>query len=444
MKRYTHRELKFVFWRRWLGKIPNFNSRCVYFLLFILLAGCASKSATSDDLISIQILDRNGFSETISAKDRLKNYEQADFTAPQPYQKVVRIFGKPNLGKTSSIITTYHSNGQTWQYLEIENGRAHGQFIEWHPNGVNKLEATVIAGTPDLGEAAQMTWLFDGDSHVYDEQGHLIASIPYNKGLLDGPSRHYYANGKLLKEIPYERDEIHGIVRLMNEEGTCVEKIGYSHGEKHGTAIAYWTPAQFKYREVSDNGHLMKAEYFNPQGEKVAGIENGEGNQAVFENGKLTSLLEYHKGVVDGAVQHFNSQGQLTAILSIKDGAKNGEEWEYYSSNEKKPKLYLQWNDDVIEGVAKTWYENGVMESQREMHDNKKHGLSFAWFKEGDLMFMEEYENDQLIKGSYFKKWEKNPISKIENGKGVATLFDQDGKFLKKITYDKGLPQNDF
>ena len=58
-----------------------------YFLLFILLAGCASKSATSDDLVSIQILDRNGFSETISAKDRLKNYEQADFTAPQPYQK---------------------------------------------------------------------------------------------------------------------------------------------------------------------------------------------------------------------------------------------------------------------------------------------------------------------------------------------------------------------
>lgn len=414
-----------------------------YFLLLLLLTGCASRSATSDDLVSIQILDRNGFSETISAKDRLKNYEQADFTASQPYQKVVRIFGKPNLGKTSSIITTYHSNGLPWQYLEIENGRAHGQFIEWHPNGERKLQATVIAGTPDLSETAQTTWLFDGDSNVFDEQGHLIASIPYKKGLLDGSSHYYYPDGNLSKEIPYERDEIHGVVRLIDKEGACIEKIEYSHGEKHGTAIAYWTPSQCKYREVSDHGHLMKAEYFNPQGEVVAVIENGEGNQAIFENGKLTSLLEHHKGVVDGAVQHFNPQGQLIAVLSIKDGAKNGEEWEYYPSNEKQPRLCLQWTDDVIEGVVKTWYENGVMESQREMHDNKKHGFSCAWFKEGDLMFMEEYENDQLVKGSYFKKWEKNPISKIENGKGVATLFDQDGKFLKKITYDRGLPQNE-
>jgi hypothetical protein len=58
-------------------------------------------------------------------------------------------------------------------------------------------------------------------------------------------------------------------------------------------------------------------------------------------------------------------------------------------------------------------------------------------------MLMEEYENDLLMKGSYYKKYEKKAVSKIENGSGVATLYDKEGKFLKKITYEKGLPEKE-
>ena len=77
------------------------------------------------------------------------------------------------------------------------------------------------------------------------------------------------------------------------------------------------------------------------------------------------------------------------------------------------------------------------------MNNNKKHGLSFAWYKEGDLMLMEEYENDLLVKGSYYKNWEKTAISKVENGKGIATLFDKDGRLIRKIDYEKGIPLNE-
>ena len=58
-------------------------------------------------------------------------------------------------------------------------------------------------------------------------------------------------------------------------------------------------------------------------------------------------------------------------------------------------------------------------------------------------MLMEEYENDQLVKGSYFNKDGKKPVSKIENGKGLATLFDKDGRPIKKIVYEKGSPQKE-
>ncbi len=411
-------------------------------ILLLILSACSSRApSTTEDLVSIQLLDRNGFSETISANDRLTTYHKMNFLAPQPYQKVVRVYGKASQGKTASKISTYHKNGQPWQYLEIENGRAHGKFLEWHENGQLKIEAFVIEGTPDISEMAQMTWFFNDICLVYDEKGHLIAKIPYDKGLLEGVAHYFYPNGSLSREVPHLKDQIHGSVQVFNAEGTCVEKITYNHGDKEGSAFANWTPSQIKYTEIYQQGKLGEAKYFSPDGSPVASIENGNGQQALFNETTLESLIEYRQGIVEGTIKTFDPKGQLLSLYHIKDDMKNGEECEYYPS--QKPKLSLQWINDQIQGTCKTWYENGVLESQREMHDNKKHGLSFAWFKDGDLMLMEEYENDLLTKGSYYKKWEKKPTSKIENGTGIATLFDQEGKFLKKITYEKGLPQKE-
>ncbi len=55
-------------------------------------------------------------------------------------------------------------------------------------------------------------------------------------------------------------------------------------------------------------------------------------------------------------------------------------------------------------------------------------------------MLMEEYENDKLLKGSYYKKGEANPISTIENGFGIATLYNAEGHFVQKVNYERGKP----
>jgi antitoxin component YwqK of YwqJK toxin-antitoxin module len=89
---------------------------------------------------------------------------------------------------------------------------------------------------------------------------------------------------------------------------------------------------------------------------------------------------------------------------------------------------------------VRTWYLNGKIESQREIHGNKKQGVSLAWFKNGDLMLHEEYENELLVKGSYYKSGDKQAVSKVDAGKGLATLYTSDGIFLKKVSYEKGKP----
>jgi antitoxin component YwqK of YwqJK toxin-antitoxin module len=418
--------------------------RIHFIFIAIILVGCCDRKYSPDDLFSIQILDRNGLCETISVKERLSIYEKVDFDTPQPYQKVVRVYGKAGFGKTSSKILTYHPNGQPMQYLEIQDGRAFGQYRQWYENGQKKLEATVIAGTPDVSETAQMTWLFDGMSCVYDEGGGVLAEILYEKGFLHGFSRYYHSGGAIAKEVFYQKDEIEGVVRIFDRQGECVEEISYTKGVKNGEAAGYWFLGSPKYKEIYENGSLIFGQYYTYGGEKVGGVENGEGEIVVFNDNKRV-VIQCHLGVVEGVIKTFNSQGGVISSVFMKGNKKNGEELEYYPSlvSEERKKLSMQWKDDRIEGVVKTWYESGALESEREFHDNKKHGRCFAWFPDGELMLMEEYENDCLIKGLYFKKSEKEPISKVLNGVGVATISDSFGSVVKKIVYEKGIPECD-
>ncbi len=414
-------------------------------LAIVLFSSCQRRPPDqSDQIVSMQLIDRNGFTETISIKDRLTPFQSIDFLSPQPYQKVLRIYGKTPQGKSLSKISSYHSNGHIWQLLEVVDGRAHGAYQEWYPNGQQKIHANVIEGLADIHDLAQNSWVFHEKSQVWDEQGNTIAQIHYDKGLLHGLSTYYHPNGQISQIIPYDQGNIHGETLRFNEKGHILETIPFVQGKNHGAASGNWSESARAYDEIYDKGLLLSGIYFDPQGEKSGKIVDGNGFKPLFQNGKLASTIEYQKGLQQGLVEEYFPNGELRCSYQILDDKKQGEEWEYYPTSTKarpKPKLNLHWHEDQIEGQVKTWYENGTLESQREMHQQKKQGLSFAWYKNGDIMMVEDYANDLLIKGSYFKKGDKKPVSKIEDGKGLATLFTNEGIFWKKIIYEKGKPQ---
>ncbi len=418
-----------------------------YLTVIVLLCfcGCAPKQSAdkSGTILSMQIIDRNGFTETISNKDRLCSFKDTNFLSPQPFQKVLRIYGRNLAGQSTSKITSYHDNGSLCQYLEAVDGRAHGLYQEWHPNGQLKIETQVIEGTADIHELAQASWVFEGLCQVQNEQGQKIAEFHYNKGLLEETASYFFPDGKLQKKIPYAQGEIHGIYQLLDEEGNILEEIPYAKGEKEGVARAYWAPGIFLSEEHFEGGLLQEASYFDREGNCIAKVEKGEGKLAQFQEGKLYCLSSITKGRGEGEVSYFNPDGTLHISYILKEGKKQGEEWEYfpYSAQETpRAKLCIHWNEDRIEGQVKTWYPNGQAESQREIHNNKKQGNCFAWYKNGELMLLEEYENDLLLKGSYYKKGDKKAVSKVDSGKGIAYLYTAEGIFSKKVSYEKGKP----
>lgn len=409
--------------------------------LLFLLGGCGITDH-SNTIISMQTVDRNGFCETISNKDRLQVYQAVDFLSAQPYEKVLRVYGKDTEGKSHSKITSYHSNGSNWQYLEAIDGRANGRYLEWHENGKIKIEATVIEGVADLTENAQKSWLFDRECSVWDEEGNLEAEFLYVRGKLEGEAKYYYSNGALQQSITYTHGIIDGDLCRFDQEGNTIEKIHYHQGVKEGPATALWCLNQSKYQEQYREGLLFNAVYFDPDGTIVSEIENGQGLKTEFEDDSIYATVEYENGIADGLVKLYHKKGALLRSYHVHEGMKNGEEWEYYPSDIENPKphLMISWFEDKIQGITKTWYENGALESEREMSGNKKHGLSFAYYKSGELMLMEEYENDRLIQGSYYKKGEKAPVSIVQNGEGTATLYSPEAQLLKKITYERHQP----
>ena len=430
------------------GKLnPNFESISVYVLLpFILLfCSCASQKTAdkSDAIVSMQIIDRNGFTETISNKDRLSSFQTTDFLTSQPFQKVLRVYGRNSKGQSTSKITSYHDNGGLSQYLEAVDGRANGLYKEWFPNGQLKVESHIVEGVADIHELAQSTWVFDEECTVWDDQGNKTALFHYEKGLLVDKAFHFFPNGNIQRMIPYEKGEIHGLSLAFDEQGNILEEIPYIKGQKEGISTVRWTPTTLLSTEYFNDGKLIEATYWNSQSEEVARVKNGSGKLAQFEEGHLTTLFSIQEGIVEGEITHFHKDGTLHFSYVLKDGVKNGEEWEYhpYKQGEKPiPKLCIHWEQDQIQGQIKTWYPTGQAESQREIHNNKKQGSCFAWYKNGDLMLTEEYENDLLVKGAYYKKGDKKAVTKIDSGKGIASLYTPEGIFLKKINYEKGKP----
>lgn len=416
-------------------------------ILFLALS-CTSRYVAvpcETYLTCINIIDQNGTSETISNLDRLQRYAEVDFLKPQPYQKVLRVFNRDACGDLPSIITSYYPNGVPNQYLEVVNGRAKGTYLEWFSDGTQKISAYVIGGAADLTKCAEETWLFDGLNRAWDEEGRLVAELEYNKGDLHGTSIYYHKNGNPWKRVSCQRGKIEGIVEIFLENGTLFQTIAYTQGIKNGPSIRYWCEGSIASEECYCMGKLINGQYRDREGKKVGGICEGTGIKAVFGKESITELQEYREGHQEGMVKVFAKNGGVVQTYFIKNACKHGEEYWYYepltAMSKPRPKLLLTWYEGKIQGPAKTWFPNGNMESQREMSNNTKNGLSTAWYEDGNLMLIEEYEKDKIVKGEYYKKGDFLPVSQVIDGRGTATLFDPDGSFLRKVEYIRGIPQ---
>lgn len=411
---------------------------CILGLLF--LTGCTAVKPVCSPLASINIVDANGVSEIISNEERLKQYDTVDFMIPQPYQKVVRVYKRNEQGNIMACITTYHPNGELKQYLEVLNGRAFGEYGAWYENGMRKVEARVIGGPGDLYDGVEKSWLFDSACFAYGQDGHLEAEIPYSKGKREGLALYYHKNGATWKKISLRNDKLDGPYLIYYDNGTLLEKSDFCEGKREGKLYRYWFGGAVAADELYEDDRLIEGRYFSPCGEQISEVVCGNGFRAIFGKNCVVEYHEYKAGVREGLVKVLGKKGDIVRTYGVKNGLKQGEEIDYDPVT-KHPKLSISWDQGKIQGIVKSWYPNGVQESQREMAGNKKMGILTAWYNDGSLMLIENYDQDRLVKGEYYKHGNGFPVSTVNNGEGLATLYDANGLFVRKVSYLNGKPE---
>lgn len=418
-----------------------------------LFFGCSQETCyicePNQDLACVSIMDREGSVTTINAEERLKGYVSVNFMTPQPYEKVLRVYKKDCEGNSYAYVTSYHPNGQLKQYLEIRNAGAYGAYKEWHENSTLKFECTLVGGEPDITSDAQKSWQFDGVCKAWDDCSNLIATYNYCKGSLEGESIQYYPGDIVRARTPYTRNEINGTVEMFFPDGSSMAKAKWNNGELHGEAIRYWKSGIVAAEETFEYSRILAGTYYNPDGTEVAAIVDGYGFRPTYKQECLSELCEFQEGIPGGEIKVLHEKGYLISSHHIKDGVKDGIETFYYAPplgtkvfgpETQKSQLMITWRDGRIHGVTKSWYPDGNIESQREMADNQRNGLLTAWYRDGSFMLVEEYENNRLVKGEYFKRGERRPETKVTDGEGIATLYDADGHFLRRLSYFHGSP----
>lgn len=403
-------------------------------LLSLFLIGCAQHAAYSPALSSVNLVDQNGMTQTIGSKERLKSFSEVDFQKPQPYQKVLRVYTPRSDGGIPAALTSYYPSGQIKQSLSILSGRACGPYKEWYENGIPRIEASLLGGSPQFGAAAEQTWIFDGPCKAYNDQGKAIGTMTYEKGSLAGEALYYSEAGALLKKIYYQKGLPEGAAEYYYPSGKLKQKIGFTKGLPHGEMTLFDETGLLVAEEYYQMGRLMEAKY--PRAMGLAGVHVGMGFR-LQERSEGYVLEEITLGELIGQVKEYK-EGHLVHSYFQNRGVKDGKE--YFWNKSGVAYIEIPYKAGQIQGEVITRYEGGELQSQREMSNNQKNGSLRAWYLDGQLMLTEEYTNDVLQSGSYYKKGSGLPISRVLEGNGTATLFDAQGLLEKKISYKDGQP----
>lgn len=74
-----------------------------------------------------------------------------------------------------------------------------------------------------------------------------------------------------------------------------------------------------------------------------------------------------------------------------------------YENNGELKSIY-PYENGLIDGICRDWYENGQIESERIMKKGCSNGYEKCWYPNGILKSISSYKSGGII---YYKKWDE-------------------------------------
>lgn len=298
-----------------------------------------------------------------------------------------------------------------------ENGKEHGEFKDFYPNGKEKLIINFVNG--DL----------QGMERSYDIDGNLIIKKTYEKSKLhgevleyhykyldesytnvvvikdqlgkpslkeksfrkmdsyDGPFESYYENGYLEKKGQYKNNKMDGVWTFDNPDGSSAKSLTYKDGKKEG--------------------------FFQQ-----------------FKDGYLHYQGNYVNDRADGELKVFYETGELKSTQLFVDGTPKKDTFYHMNGAVKSTQTYV---GGQVEGVVETFYDSGELESRSHYKFGKQDGLYEKFTIDGTILKTIQYSRGTEVDGKNYDDF-GNLLYTYTKDSNFITLIDYylDGKIKRK------------
>jgi len=339
-----------------------------------------TKSNYIDDRLTGQKLDFNNLGQLICKS----NYSASSNEPAKEAQLEGEYFSYSNEGiliasgkylhnKKEGLWKEYTNKGVLISEIEYKEGKRHGLASYYYDTGKLKSNNTFYELITVNGKPFRN--VYDGAKTDYYQSGRVQLSEHYKLGVKDGVFERYYETGVLSDHSEYQNGLLVGIENYWDIKGTKTAENKYEIVKKDTIYISQKTDTSRAWKDAV-----------------------------------LVSEVPFKSGKEDGIRKSYFPSGKLSSLMNYKNGLLQGETIEYYENGQVKSK------------------RNYYTPTNNYAQSTKTVGWSSNYESDGTLI--SKSYNDSTEKVIFQRRCYGGKTNLIEAGKCVTITFFPEGKLM--------------
>lgn len=258
----------------------------------------------------------------------------------------------------------YADKSKIWFTCPLVNGRFHGAYAKYYPDGSLFETGFFVNGSKDS------TVTFYGLNGAVTNTGH------YKNGNMDGEWKFFNELGEQTSLLHYKNNELEG-KRVTYNHGFVSYESNYKEGQRSGVQYIYGADKQLAVVLYFDAGILMSYTYEGKDGKLLPNIEmkNGSGKLiSYYSNGQKSAELNYQQSLMEGKQIFYYSNGNVAEERNFINSDYNGVYKEYHPNG--KVKMISNYKDDELHGLHQEFDDAGNLIISKNYFFGELHGIA--------------------------------------------------------------------
>ncbi len=295
-----------------------------------------------------------------------------------------RIDSIPLENSSGKVVLHFAGSQQKQVEYTIENGKRHGNYLSWYPDGTLRVKGTYFRG--DFH--GQWTWYF--------LSGKIQTQGSYYYGDKNGEWKRYYENGKPYSIEHFRLGENEGQEIYYFDNGKISTDKNYKENNPDGKATYYGPTGKIDHYRLYKYGQWVAVEYKTKSGIKHIDLKNETGNvKTYYDNGQLAREFQIKDGWFTGPYKKYYPNGQVFESMSFLKDEYNGDFLAYYPTGKLKEKKSYKLGRAT--GTFEYYFPDGKLKKTEQYSMGNRHGITKIYNEQGKLVHLYHYYNDVLI-----------------------------------------------